>query len=237
MSILLQDRELESGRLAAEPTLESGDHLPQREFHRRYELLPKVKKAELVNGIVYMSSPVSQLHGVRVNLVGTCLGLYAVKAPGVEAGAGASVILDDENEYQPDLFLRYLPEAGGQTRPFGKYLRGAPELVVEIAHSSSAYDLHEKLEAYRKHRVREYLVWDGEKNIFLAFRLASGRFAEASLEEGMFESAVFPGLILDLASLIRGNASAAYETVRRGLQGEKFQAFAQGKKKRETRKK
>ena len=38
--------------------LEHGDHLTREEFERRYEAMPHVRKAELIEGVVYMPSPV-----------------------------------------------------------------------------------------------------------------------------------------------------------------------------------
>lgn len=53
-------------RTAAEPTprsaippLENGDGLSRAEFERRYDAMPELKKAELLEGIVYMAAPVS----------------------------------------------------------------------------------------------------------------------------------------------------------------------------------
>lgn len=39
------------------PPLENGDRLSRTEFERRYMAMPKLKKAELIEGIVYMASP------------------------------------------------------------------------------------------------------------------------------------------------------------------------------------
>jgi hypothetical protein len=36
------------------PPLENGDHLARYEFERRYNAMPHLKKAELIEGIVYM---------------------------------------------------------------------------------------------------------------------------------------------------------------------------------------
>ena len=41
------------------PPLENGDRLTRCEFERRYALRPDLKKAQLIEGIVYMPSPVS----------------------------------------------------------------------------------------------------------------------------------------------------------------------------------
>jgi hypothetical protein len=45
--------------------VENGEHLSAEEFLRRYEAMPEVKKAELIQGIVYMGSPVRvRQHGI-----------------------------------------------------------------------------------------------------------------------------------------------------------------------------
>jgi hypothetical protein len=49
----LADREV------AIPPLQNGDHLTRDEFMRRYEAMPELKKAELIEGVVFMGSPVS----------------------------------------------------------------------------------------------------------------------------------------------------------------------------------
>jgi hypothetical protein len=48
----------EFDRAPAEPLLEAGDRLSRDEFERRYERMPHLKKAELIEGIVYLPSPV-----------------------------------------------------------------------------------------------------------------------------------------------------------------------------------
>ncbi len=146
--------------LVQAPKLEAGDRLSREEFERRYRAMPEVKKAELIEGVVYMSSPVSSsLHGEPHLFLSTWLGTYLVNTPGTSGADNATVRLDRKNEPQPDLYLRILPECGGQTRDDGLYIAGGPELACEIATSSASYDLHDKKEAYRRNGVREYLVW------------------------------------------------------------------------------
>lgn len=41
------------------PPLQAGDFLTRAEFERRYHNHPELKKAELIEGIVYMPSPVN----------------------------------------------------------------------------------------------------------------------------------------------------------------------------------
>ncbi len=66
--------------------LEPGDRLTRAEFERRYAAMPLVKKAELIEGVVYMPSPVRvQRHGHPHLHLGTWLGVYESGTPGVLA--------------------------------------------------------------------------------------------------------------------------------------------------------
>ena len=104
--------------------LRAGDRLTRAEFERRYAAMPHVKKAELIEGVVYMPSPVTQEEhgGPHFNFVGW-LAVYQAATPGVEGGDNATVRLDWDNEPQPDVFLRIRPDWGGQSRD-GKYVGG-----------------------------------------------------------------------------------------------------------------
>ena len=142
------------------PPLENGDRLT-REFERRYDAMPGVKKAELIEGIVYMPSPVSfRRHGRPHIQIGGWLLVYEAGTPGVFAADNASARLDLDNEPQPDAMLIIDPRYGGHARiADDDFIEGAPELVAEVASSSVSIDLHKKLHVYRRNGVREYLVW------------------------------------------------------------------------------
>src|SRR5262249_33578131 len=131
------------------------------EFERRYDAMPHLKKAELVEGVVYVGSPVNhERHGKLHFQAIAWLGLYWGATAGVEGGDNSSLRLDLDNMPQPDAFLYILPECGGQvvTGDDG-YIGRSPELIVEVASSGVSYDLHAKLQAYRRSGVREYVVW------------------------------------------------------------------------------
>src|SRR3954468_16283789 len=96
----------------APPPLESGDHLRRAEFERRYEAMLWVKKAELIEGVVYMGSPVrNRSHGKPHGIIIGGLASYMAATPGVELSDNATVRLDLDNEPQPDALLRIEPEA------------------------------------------------------------------------------------------------------------------------------
>lgn len=140
------------------PPLHNGDRLTQAGFHRRYEACPEDARFELIEGIVVMASPVglahSQYHGSLVQAAGW----FETSTAGVALSVEGTVILDDESEIQPETSLFILPEFGGQTTRSrnGLYLRGAPEWIGEIAHSSVAIDLHRKKDACQHAGVHEF---------------------------------------------------------------------------------
>jgi Uma2 family endonuclease len=200
------------------PPLENGDHLTRAEFERRWEAMPRLKTAELIEGVVHMAAAVrAEFHGVPHARMISWLGEYAASTPGSEAAACASVRLDSRNEPQPDVMLRVTQ--GGQSVIDGEgYLVGAPELAAEVAASSASYDLHEKLKVYERHGVREYLVWRVIEKQFDWFVLREGRYAKLAAEQdGILRSEFFPGLWLDAAALLRGDGLSVRRALDQGL--------------------
>ena len=212
----------------AEPLLEPGDRLTRDEFERRYERMPLLKKAELIEGTVYMPSPVRvKRHAAPHSQLGTWLGTYAAETLNVECYDNCTVRLDLDNEPQPDLVLVKLPTKRGQARiSADDYMEGAPELVVEIVGSSRAYDLHQKKGAYRRNGVLEYLAWITDENRLIWWELRDGDYQEIVPQaDGLLKSGVFPGLWLDTRALLRGDMKAVLATLRRGLDSPEHAAF------------
>jgi Uma2 family endonuclease len=209
------------------PPLQAGDHLTQAEFERRYEAMPHLNRAELIEGVVYMPSPVStEEHGSpHFDLVGW-LALYRSQTPGVQGGDNATLRLDLDNEPQPDAFLRILPEYGGQSRTCAGYVEGAPELVAEVAATSASYDLHDKLNVYRRNGVLEYLVWRVWDQAINWFVLREGRYQPLPLTAaGLYRSEVFAGLWLDVTALLAGNLGRVLQVLQEGLQSPEHAEF------------
>lgn len=198
--------------------LESGDRLTRAEFHRRYCLRPDIKKAELVEGVVYVASPVrNSSHGEPVSDVATWLGVYASRHPEVRKATDATVLLDADNEVQPDalLYFRQAPAAGARPT-HNDYIEGPPQLVVEVAASSASYDLHDKLRAYRRAGVLEYVVWRTLDEAIDWFRLHEGEYLPVQPDaSGVIESAVFAGLRLHVAKLLAGDLAGVLAELER----------------------
>src|SRR5438270_5007023 len=97
----------------ASVTLESGDHLSREEFHRRYCLRPDLKKAELIEGLVYVASPVRlTVHGEPHASIMGWLYVYTSLATGIRIGDNATVYLAPDSEVQPDGCLFRVPPPG-----------------------------------------------------------------------------------------------------------------------------
>lgn len=209
------------------PPLQPGDHLTRAEFERRYEAMPDLKKAELIEGIVYMPPPVSQENhsGPHFDLIGW-LGIYRATTPGIRGGDNSTLRLDLDNEPQPDAFLYVLPSHGGQVRMSGGYVQGGPEFVAEVAASSVSYDLHSKKRVYLQNNVREYLVWRVLDKAIDWFVLQNGQYTAMQADaQGLHHSQNLPGLCLDATALIRGDLATVMRRQQEALSDPRHAAF------------
>jgi Uma2 family endonuclease len=210
------------------PPLENGDRLTRAEFERRYEAMPHLKKAELIEGVVHVPSPTRlHRHGrPHGHLVGW-LFQYTAATPGVLLGDNSSVQLDLDNELQPDALLLIDPECGGQSgHTADDYIEGAPELVAEVAASSVSIDMNAKLNAYRRNGVREYIVWRVLNQQIDWFVLREGQFERLDPDaRGFLCSEVFPGLWLDPAAMVAGDLARVLAVVQQGIATPEHAAF------------
>lgn len=228
MQVIVERKQEAPCLLVDPPPLQNGDRLASHEFLRRYAAMPEVKKAELINGVVYMGSPVTVDHSGPDGLVQMWLGFYAAHTPGVSWYPNTTVILGPKNTPQPDACLCLKPGQGGQTRINDKkYLVGAPELVAEIAASSASLDLGDKLESYAMSGVCEYLVWRTLEQRFDWFILEDGDYLSVNPDRrGLIRSRVFPGLVLELEALLAMNRPRMLAILQRGLASAPHRAFA-----------
>jgi len=210
------------------PPLTHGERLTRDEFERRYEAMPQLIKAELIEGVVYMPSPVrAEQHGnPHADLIGWLV-FYRAFTPGVRVSADTSVRLDLDNEPQPDALMYLEAPFGGQARiDDDGYLAGGPELVAEIAASSVRIDLTEKLRVYARNNVREYLVWRAEEQAFDWFVLRQGQYQPLQrTATGLLQSEQFPGLWLDPDALMRFDVAEVLRIVQQGIASAEHTAF------------
>jgi Uma2 family endonuclease len=209
------------------PPLENGDQLDQRTFHARYQAMPESCRAELIGGIVYMSSPQKVPHSKAQQLVVRWLDEYAEATPGTEPLLNNTHILGPDSEPEPDACLFVLPEFGGRVVvDEDDYLHGPPELVVEVSSSTESIDLHRKKRDYEKAGVREYVVLALRTERLFWFVRQRGKFKEVPLpKDGVFRSREFPGLWLDAEAVLRSQRPRVLAALRQGLATLEHAAF------------
>jgi hypothetical protein len=210
------------------PALQNGDTLTRDEFERRYYAMPPGTRAELIEGVVHMPSPVRwRSHGNSHTRLSWWMATYAMKTPGLEPGDNATVRLSLNSEPQPDLTMIISPSCGGQARiDDDDYLEGAPEFAAEIAASSVSIARHAKLNVYRRNGVREYLIWRILDEAIDWFVLRKKQYEPiVAGEGGILKSEIFPGLWLDPAAMVRNDMDRVGEVLQRGMASPAYAEF------------
>lgn len=219
------------------PLLEAGDQLTRQEFERRYDAMPDVKKAELIEGEVYMPSPgrLNQHGGPHADFIGWLV-FYRANTPGVRAGDNVSIRLDMENEPQPDAALIIEPTYGGRVKVDAEdYVVGGPELAGEISASTASIDLHKKFRVYRRNGIQEYVVWRVQDQTFDWFVQREGNYERLPLNaSGYLCSEVFPGLWLDPVAMSNGDMAKVFQVLNQGLATPEHAAFVKELAKRHS---
>ena len=207
---------------------EDGDVLDQPTFHKLYEAAPEGFRAELIGGIVHLPSPVGMRHGRPHLVLGAWLAQYSAETDGTEAFIDITAIMSGDDEPQPDVSIIITPEAGGQTTVSeGDYLTGAPELAVEIAHTTTLLDLHAKKQMYEKHGVREYIVIETKRRTIHWFIRRDEKFVPLKLGgDGVLKSRIFPGLWLEPAAVFERSAKRLLTVLQLGFATPEYAKFA-----------
>ncbi|MBI4659428.1 MAG: Uma2 family endonuclease [Verrucomicrobia bacterium] len=201
--------------------LHAGDHLSASEFLRRYRNAGENVEAELINGVVYIMLPAHfEAHGKPESIIHTWLGHYATFTLTVEHASGSSVKISRIDVPQPDSLLFVKPEAGGGCRiTEDDYLEGAPEFVAEVSASSASYDCREKLEAYLRAGVREYLIWRTYDGAVDWFVLKEDEFVRLEPDSNsVLRSPFLPGLWLNTKALLAHDRRGVLQTLDEGIQ-------------------
>lgn len=201
------------------PPLENGDRLSRAEFERRYEAMPHLKKAELIERVVYLTPRVRIHHAEPHADLMSFLGIYSHFTSGVSGAIHASMRLDTDNELQPDGSLYVDSECGGRVRIDEEdYINGGPELAAEICSSSVSIELNQKLHVYRRNQVQEYVVWRVLDRAIDWFFWKDGDYHRMqATPEGIYKSQVFPGLWIDAPAILSGDFPRAHAALQQGL--------------------
>jgi Uma2 family endonuclease len=210
----------------APKTLVEGQRLDQPTFHALYEAMPPGIRAELIDGVVFMPSPVGLAHGKAQVPIIVWLSYYAEMTTGAEVMDNATTILGWKSELQPDALLRILPDYGGQTHDREGYVHGAPELVVEVSKATRYVDLGPKLDDYERAGALEYVVRAIDPDeIYWYVRHQGALIQRPIADDGFYRSTVFPGLWLDPIALLTGDTRRLRAVVDLGCATREHAAF------------
>jgi Uma2 family endonuclease len=204
------------------PLLSPGDQMGRDEFLGRWYQMPGLKFAELIEGAVYMPSPLSLRHANRDNLIQGLLFSYAAHVPDCQPLTNATWLMTPNSVPQPDASLRWVREVGGRSKVDDELMAGVPELAVEICLSSRSYDLGPKRLLYQSAGVPEYLAIILE-NQQIEWRVLEqgGRYRLLKPhKDGTLRSRIFPGLWLDIDAYWRNDRAALLATLERGIAAE-----------------
>ena len=213
--------------IATFPELVTVERLTLEEFLQRWEDLPHLKNAELIEGVVYVPSPVSLEHADHDNKIAWWLRHYIYATPGCQSGSNATWLMLGSAP-QPDTFLRIRPSQGGQSGNEKRYATGAPELAIEVCLTSTEVDFGPKLTLYQRAGVREYITIElfGQRIVWRM--LDNGVYAaqQASVD-GILRSQVFSGLWLDVAAFWADDGAQMLAVLNTGLASEDHQRFVE----------
>lgn len=210
--------------------LEPGDRLSRAEFERRYHLMPNCKKAELIEGVVYMPSPARyEGHSRPQSWLAAWLVNYMAATPGTNTADNGTLRPDLENEPQPDCMLFVDPTCGGSIHiSKDDYLVGPPEFIAEVSGSTAATDRGPKLRTFQRHGVNEYFIWLTEKQRIEWYSLRGGEYVLLQPgADGVIKSEVFPGLWLDVVALLNGDLMKVFAVQQQGLASAEHLAFVE----------
>jgi hypothetical protein len=202
-----------------------GDRMSPSEFLERWEQMPGLKFAELIDGVVYMPSPISLVHANWDGLIQSVCGMYRLRTPGTQMLTNSTWLMTATGAPQPDCSIRILPEFGGRSSERDGLASGAPEFVAEICHSSRAYDLGPKLALYQSAGVNEYLAVLVEERRFEWRILVNGSYELMQDDHGIHRSVILPGLWIDSTAFWSEDSDRVLQTLEQGLASHEHQDF------------
>ena len=159
------------------------------------EWLEPGRTAELIDGVIFMHSPVSIRHARLLNFLDRLLGTYVDRHRlGELFREEVAVRLSSRNAFQPDLAF-YRADRGSQIRE--NHVEGAPDLVVEVLSPRTGYrDIGPKFAEYEQHGVVEYWILDPETLAHRFYRRAGELLVEYAEGATKIESRVVPGFFV-----------------------------------------
>ena len=144
-----------------------------------YAKTPDDVRYELLDGeLIKLPSPVfaHQMASARIGY--PLQGFISANDLGIALHAPMDVHFSDTDVAEPDIMFISHERSG----IIGRWINGAPDLVVEILSPSTAhYDLNYKRELYARYDVKEYWIGDTDARTITVLLLVNGAFEETGV--------------------------------------------------------
>jgi Uma2 family endonuclease len=160
-------------------------------------------RRELIDGELFVSAAPSTRHGWASLQLAVALVEYTREHGGIVFHAPTDVFFSDETVLEPDVLLVTAEHVERVEDPF---VRGAPDLVVEVASPSTRrYDLVRKRRVYEREGVAEFWFVDLESERVEVYRAGPDGFSGPTVveREGDLMTSLLPGFTLGVAQLLR----------------------------------
>jgi Uma2 family endonuclease len=153
------------------PTPDGRVRFSREAYHRCGELgiLPPDGRFELIDGEIYMMSPIGPPQG---GIITRLMTFFVTRLPGhLSCRVQLSVAIGNDCEPEPDLAV--------VRRRDDDYMSALPApqdvaLLVEVAESSLQFDLGPKLRLYAEAKIAEYWIVDVARQSVLVYRQPAG---------------------------------------------------------------
>ena len=151
--------------------------------------------ADLLDGEIFLHSPVSIRHAELLNFVDAILRLYIDRHQlGFLFREVVAVRLSSRNVFLPDLAF-YRADRKGKIHE--NHVEGAPDLVVEVLSPGTGYrDVGPKFAEYEQHGVNEYWILDPETLAHRFYRRDGELLVEYAAQENRIASQVVAGFFV-----------------------------------------
>jgi Uma2 family endonuclease len=160
---------------------------PPRTLMEVFKMLPEGTRAEIINGVLYMSpAPTTDHQEISITLSSHIFHFVTKKKLGKVYASPIDVYLNDNNSFQPDIVF-ISKENNSIVKKKG--IQGCPDLIVEIlSPGTKNFDLVKKKKIYEKSGVQEYWIVDPATKECRGFKLTEEKFAELKIEKGKLSS-------------------------------------------------
>ena len=162
--------------------------------------LPEGKRAELIDGHMYMMAPPSRKHQKISMELSSIIREYIRSHKGkceVYAAPFAVYLDERSNTYvEPDISVICDPD-----KLDDRGCKGSPDWIIEIVSpASKQMDYYTKLFKYRTAGIREYWIVDPSKNLIIVYNFEQGEREQYTLQDSI-KAGIYEDLVIDFGSM------------------------------------